>query len=325
MRVDKQMAPNDDDRGPRRGQRLVAIGECMLELSPADADHHRLGFGGDTLNTAVYLARLGVAVAYATALGDDPNSDQMVAAWQAEGIDTTLVVRLAGRLPGLYLIRNESDGERAFFYWRDQAAARQLFTGSHAAAVIDAVMGYDWLYLSGITLSIYDTAGRAALMDLLRCFRAAGGRVAFDSNYRPRGWPDAAAARQAMAAVLAHVDLALPTLEDEQALFGDTDAAACADRIARAGVAEVAVKQGARGCLIGTAGAARQVPVATPVAAIDTTAAGDAFNAGYLAARLAGLDAVAAAAAGQRLAMVVITQRGAIIPRDAMPGMAVTP
>ena len=291
----------------------------MMELSPADGQLLRLGYGGDTLNTAIYLARLGVSVDYATALGDDPYSDEMVAAWQAEGIGTRLVLRLPGHLPGLYLIRNGPGGERSFFYWRDRAAARRLFAGAHAATVAEAVLTYDWLYLSGITLSIYDARARAAVLDLLRRFRAAGGRVAFDGNYRPHGWPDAAVARQTIEAVLGLVDLALPTLDDEQALFGDRDAGACAARIASAGVAEVVVKQGPAGCLVHAGGTELGVPIDAPVDAVDTTATGDSFNAGYLAARLAGAAVVAAARAGHRLAAVVVTRRGAIIPPDAMP------
>ena len=111
--------------------RVAAIGECMLELTHRDARTLALGFGGDTLNTALYLARTAagreIAVDYVTALGDDPMSESMIAAWQAEGIGTSRVARLPRRLPGLYLIRTNDAGERRFFYWRSEAAVRSLF------------------------------------------------------------------------------------------------------------------------------------------------------------------------------------------------------
>lgn len=308
-------APPESGKPPR----LLSIGECMLELHAAGTDRYRLGFGGDTLNTAVYLARLGINADYATALGDDPYSDTMIAHWRAEGVGTERVVRLPGRLPGLYIIRNDAGGERAFFYWRGQAAARELFSGAHAAALIEHALAYDWLYLSGVTLSLYDATGTAALHALLRRFRDQGGRVAFDSNYRPRCWANEDAARRAFDAVCAQVDVALPSLEDEQALYGDADSADCADRLMQRGIAEIVIKRGSAGCLVCTAGHRRWLPIAAPVAAIDATAAGDAFNAGYLAARLRGADPIAAAWAGQRLAAAVVTHRGAIIPRTAMP------
>jgi 2-dehydro-3-deoxygluconokinase len=86
---------------------LAAIGECMLELSEHPDGRITRAFGGDTLNTAVYLARLGVPVDYITALGDDPWSEEMLAAWQAEGVGTASVLRLEGRLPGLYIIQTD--------------------------------------------------------------------------------------------------------------------------------------------------------------------------------------------------------------------------
>src|SRR6185369_1758625 len=98
---------------PRQsGQRIASIGECMIELSAtADGpDLRRLGFGGDTLNTATYLARLGVAVDYVTALGDDSYSARMLAGWRDEGIGTGLVGRLKGRAPGLYMIDLDPNG-----------------------------------------------------------------------------------------------------------------------------------------------------------------------------------------------------------------------
>ncbi len=300
--------------------RIAAIGECMLELS-GPPQSQRFGFGGDTLNTAIYLARLGAAVDYVTALGDDPFSDEMLAAWRQEQVGTGLVLRLAGRQPGLYIIRTGARGERSFYYWRDQAPARELFDRPEAAPIIAALPAYNWLYLSGITLSIYSPAGRAILHDVLTRQRAQGGLVAFDSNYRPRGWPRQAAAREAMAPLLARTDLALPTLEDEQALYGDRDAAACAARIAAMGVREVVVKQGDRGCLIHTEEGQIQVAAEPDRDALDTTAAGDSFNAAYIAARMAGKPPRQAAIAGHYLAATVIRYPGAIIPGDAMPAL----
>ena len=113
--------------------RVACIGECMVELSERPDGSLVRGFGGDTLNTALYLARLGVAVDYVTALGDDVWSDEMAAAWAREGIGLGQVRRLPGRMPGLYIIRTDPAGERSFHYWRERAAARDLFAGPGAA------------------------------------------------------------------------------------------------------------------------------------------------------------------------------------------------
>ena len=86
----------------------------MIELSELSDDRLTRTYGGDTFNTAVYLARLGVKVDYVTALGDDPFSDDMLTGWRREEVGTAHVLRLPGRLPGLYLIRRDARGERTF-------------------------------------------------------------------------------------------------------------------------------------------------------------------------------------------------------------------
>ena len=303
--------------------RIAAIGECMIELRDMGAAGLTMGFGGDSLNTAVYAARLGagagLSVDYLTALGNDPYSEQMLAFWRREGIGTALVRRLPDRLPGLYVIRTDDAGERSFYYWRSAAAARDRLLGNDGSRMIDALPDYDLIYLSGVTLSILDAASRARLLDGLGAARAAGAKIAFDSNYRRRGWADAGTARAAMEALLRCTDIALPSHEDGQALHGDGDLEQGAARMAGLGVPEVCITDGARGCLILREGHSHYEPVPAPVQAVDTTAAGDAFNAAYLVARLHGADAPAAARKAHLLAREVVRHHGAVIPLDAMP------
>lgn len=300
--------------------RIVAIGEGMIELRDLGGGRAELAFGGDTMNVAIYLARLGAPVDYATALGDDPYSDAMAASWAEEGVGIDLVRRVAGRVPALYAIRVDDRGERTFHYWRGESPARELFDGDAAESLAARLAGYDLVYLSGISLSLYGDAGRARLFAALDRAREAGARVVFDSNYRPRGWPEGAAeARAVFDRMLARTDIALPTLDDERALHGEEDAPTCAQRLRRAGVAEVVVKTGPDGCWIDGSDGALAVPVERRQTPVDTTAAGDSFNAGYLAARLTGASPADAALQGHRLAGTVVMHRGAIIPREAMP------
>jgi 2-dehydro-3-deoxygluconokinase len=300
--------------------RAASIGECMMELSPRPGGLFALGFGGDTLNTAVYMARLGTSVDYLTALGDDRFSERMIAAWRAEGVGVGQVRRLSARLPGLYLIETDERGERRFSYWRDRAPARELFGLPDTQAVVDAIAGYELVYLSGISLSLYGAEGRRTLMRALDAQRARGGRVAFDSNYRPRNWPDLESAREAMTELLKRADIALVSFDDERALWGDDAPIAAARRLAALGPAEVVVKNAADPAvvLVGKVSPELVVPE-SELKPVDTTAAGDSFNAAYLAARLNGVAPVEAARAGHHLAAAVIRHPGAIIPRQAMP------
>lgn len=299
---------------------VASIGECMIELAPREGGLYALGFGGDTLNTAVYMARLGIGVDYLTAMGDDPYSDCMIAAWAAEGVGVARVRRLEGRLPGLHLIETDAKGERRFFYWRDRAPARELFLLPDTPTLLDDIAGYELVYLSGISLSLYGEDGRAALIGALDELRRRGGKVAFDSNYRPRNWPDADAARAAMAELMRRADIALLSFDDEKSLWDDKSPEHTAKRAGELGPAEIVVKNGGGSAILALAGE-RMLSIAPEAQdrPRDTTAAGDSFNAAYLAARRAGAKPAEAARAGHRLAAAVIRHPGAIIPRHAMP------
>jgi 2-dehydro-3-deoxygluconokinase len=294
--------------------RIAVMGECMIELSELDERTMTLGYAGDVYNVAVSLARWGTEVALVSRLGDDHYSEAMLEAWRAEGLDTSLTDQLPGYAPGLYLIRTDATGERSFTYWRSASPARELLADDdHAEHVRAGLAGTDWLLLSGISLSLLSDAAHARLLELLDALD--GTRVAFDSNYRPAGWPAAALAAARMDDVLARATLALPTLDDEQALHGDADAEATVARLTALGVEEVVVKLGGEGALAGT----ELVGAEPGVEVLDTTGAGDAFDAAYLHARIAGLPPAAAAAEGNRLAATVLRHRGAIVPAEEMP------
>ncbi len=284
----------------------------MVELRELPSGLLQRSWGGDTLNTALYLARLGVTVDYVTALGDDAWSAEMLAAWREEGIGTALVQRLPGRLPGLYIIQTDPAGERRFQYWRDSSAARRLLDGLE----LRALAGFDVLYVSGITLSIFEPAARAVLLRALADARTRGATVVFDTNFRPRGWPDAAVAREAYAALFATAGIVLASMEDLTQLYG---ASAEAALLQHAGDTEIVLKLDAPACRVLHGGREWQVAAGPVAAVVDTTAAGDSFAAAYLAARLRGAAPDAAARAGHALAGAVVGHPGAIIPRTAMP------
>ena len=296
---------------------IVCAGECMLELSGGVGTAVRLAFGGDTFNTTLYLARLGLTPSYLTAVGCDPYSDAMLAAWREEGVRTDLVVRLPDRLPGLYAVHTTPRGERRFHYWRSESAARALFRSPECDRVLALASNAHLFYLSGITLSLYEPHERTLIRELAARVRARGGEVAFDPNYRPALWWSPHEARSAVEEIAPVVTTALPTLEDEQALWGDDRAEATAARWRAWGAREVVVKQGSQGARLFTAGLETHVPVPATIEAVDTTAAGDAFNAGYLACRTHHRLPLEAVRFAHELAGIVIQHPGAIAPRSA--------
>lgn len=294
---------------------ISVFGEPMLELSTSGAP--KLAYGGDTLNTAVYLTRLGAEVDFITALGVDDFSDDVIAFCEQEGIAVQHILRHPERLPGLYAIKTDAVGEKQFFYWRSNSAAKAFFDCPGAERTIADAEQADWLYLTGISLAILDEAGRARAIALAAEVRANGGQVAFDPNYRPRLWQSRSVAADTVKAVAKHVSLALPSLEDEIDLFGQTSPEEVFDFWRNAGAQDVALKSGAQGCFIlGERGVPELLQAATVERSIDTTGAGDSFNAALLHGLMSGHSLRVAATSAMQLAALVVRHRGAILPRD---------
>ena len=294
----------------------------MLELQGTPFGVMQQSYGGDTFNTAVYLSRCGgdaMSVHYATALGDDLLSAELLRRWALDRLQLGLVRRISGRLPGLYQIEVDAHGERRFSFWRDSSAAKAYFDTPSTPLEARATE-WDAFYFSGISLAILPVDGRERLFALAQALRARGATVVFDNNYRPKLWPDVEVARENFRRAFSVASVALITADDHQALFG----LRCLDAAVVAAQAlpspEIVIKRGSDPTLVRSPGSDEWQAVATePVkTVVDTTAAGDSFAAGYLSRRLRGDDVEQAAQFGNRLAARVIQHPGAVIPREAM-------
>lgn len=300
------------------GHGIAAIGECMLELSGQIGPSWRMGFAGDTFNTLWAMRALTEdrrAADYVSAFGDDPFSADQIAFLRGNGIGIGASPIIPGARPGLYAITLDG-AERSFTYWRADAAARQL--ARDPVALAKSLENRQLVYFSGITLAILEDASRHTLLKAIEGVRAKGCHIAFDPNYRPRLWPDIATARQAIDAALAVTDMALPTFPDEQALHGDASPLATAERLDKAGVGEIVVKDGEKPALVMHYRATVSVPAVHVAHPVDTTGAGDSFNGGYLAARLLGRAPAEAARMAHKVAAAVVQVRGALAPFETL-------
>ncbi|MBS9477573.1 sugar kinase [Ancylobacter sp. VKM B-3255] len=284
----------------------------MLELSEQQAPLWAMNVAGDTLNTAWHFKRLcgeRAEVAYFTGLGTDPFSARIESFIAGAGIETRFIRHEPSRGPGLYAI-SLRNGERSFTYWRDRSAAKLL---ADDEAALGAALGWaDMIYLSGITLAILSVGARERLMAALAAARRRGATVAFDPNIRPRLWEDADTMRRTIMQAAGGADIVLPSFEDEAQHFGDASLEACARRYDTDGDREIVVKNGGRDVAVRAGGRCTHHAMA-PITPVDTTGAGDAFNAGWLAARHEGLSPEDAVMRAHALATHVISHKGALV------------
>ncbi|MDE0850329.1 sugar kinase [Yoonia sp.] len=291
-------------------KRIVSIGECMVEMAPNGAPgSFGASFAGDTFNTAWYLAQLRPdwTVDYVTCIGTDTISDQMCAFMENSGVGTDHIGRLVDHTVGLYMVHLDQ-GERSFGYWRGQSAARQLMQQDGLVAL--AVTGADVIYVSGISIAILDEVGRTALRDTLMVARTNGAKIAFDPNLRPRLWVNTAAMCAAVMEFAAISDIVFPSHDEEAIYFGDANIAATKARYQNAGCTTIIVKNGGGEITFHADGHAGVFTPEMAKTVRDTTAAGDSFNAGFLASDG---DAAKRIAAGCALAGRVIQGAGALV------------
>lgn len=296
-------------------KKIVIFGECMVELVTANETQLTKSFAGDTYNTAVYLKRTAphVAVSYLTAIGEDFLSNELLFAMGNEQINTEQVYRSSQRNLGLYMVRTDPHGERTFAYWRANSAATQTIN-----AMTKAPENIDYFYFSGISVAILDEPQRIKLFELLATLRSKGCKVVFDPNYRPLLWASGDEAKVWMDKSYQMADIAFPGGDDHLALYGHVNTEEVLAHLGQFEVDEVVMKNGAVGVHIVNSDGHFIVPVQKVTNVVDTTAAGDAFNGGYLAARLSGQSVTDAASHGAIVAGTVIQHPGAIIPAEAL-------
>ena len=296
----------------------------MVELSGQPFTAMQQNYGGDSMNTAIYLKKLAgneVSVNYVTAMGTDPLSHALITKWQGHHINTDSVLLNHDKQPGLYMIQNDASGERTFQYWRSDSAAKYLVQHPDFNKVLTTLAQVDAIYLSGISLAILSEQDCHTLLSHLARLKQQGIKIIYDSNYRPALWSNKMHCHLANNKAYALADLALVTFDDEAQLWGDSSVAQCTERLHQQGAHEVIVKLGADGCQYSkkhtdnsiTVELFSTIKIATVV---DTTAAGDSFNAGFLAQWLTGQPIKQCAQAGNLLAAQVIQKRGAIVDID---------
>ena len=291
---------------------IAVIGEAMVELSD---NTDQLNFAGDSLNTAIYLKRelhnKKNTVAFFSALGNDLNSEKMIKFIESEGLTTNFIERRVNSGPGKYKIVTDKKGERNFHYWRDESAAKTLFS-KPCAVKFQNLLEFDLVYITGISIAILPRKIQENLLHFFSEFKQKGGLIAFDSNYRKTLWKSKKAARIMIKKYWQIADIALPSLDDEKDIFDLNTQDDVVNNLKQLGVKFGALKRGSKGpySLTDNTNSFKYTIVTNTK---DTTAAGDSFNGAYLASLINGSSQDISLIKGHKLASRVIQNFGAII------------
>jgi 2-dehydro-3-deoxygluconokinase len=294
---------------------IVAFGEPLVEFTAEDRgplgaiQTFRRGWGGDTSNAAVAAARLGVSVGYVTRLGSDEFGRSFLALWREEGVDTSRVVVDPEAFTGVYFVAFEQDGAHDFTYYRQGSAASRLHAGDLDP---DYLAGARILHTSGITQAISDSS-RAATKEALTAARARNVAISYDANIRPKLAP-LATLRETFESTVTLADIVFASDEDVRHLYGEVPLDHAVGGIVSRGPQLVVVKARDRGCLVADADGRRDTVPAFPVRPVDSTGAGDAFDAAFLVRWLEGGPPKDAAEFANAVAALTTSGLGAVAP-----------
>ena len=285
---------------------ILCLGEAMVEFNQSNSDgSFVLGFGGDTSNVAIAVARSGAQAGYVTAVGADMFGDRLLDLWARENVDIRGVLRREDAPTGVYFVTHGPQGHQ-FSYLRKGSAASLMQPADLPRGLIE---GAKFLHVSAISQAISQTAAETVLA-AIGMARKAGVSVCYDTNLRLKLWP-LEKARGVIHEAMRLAQIARPSLEDARLLTGLEAPDAIADFYLKLGVDIVALTMGGAGVLLATPKKRERFqPLA--VNFVDATGAGDTFSGAFLARLSKGDDAFAAAGYANAAAALSTTRHGAV-------------
>ncbi|TAM66274.1 MAG: sugar kinase [Microbacteriaceae bacterium] len=287
----------------------------MALVAPAKAEplatarDIRLHAGGAESNVASHLAEMGIATAWASALGDDALGHRVCQSVRRHGVDTRWVGFDPNAPTGVYF---KDPGRGVLYYRRDSAASRMSPATVASIPLEDAEI----VHVSGITPALSDSC--AALVEaVFERVAESSAILSFDVNYRRALWAEGVAGT-VLRSLANRADLVFVGLDEAQVLWGCRTA-----EDVRALLPEperLVVKDGSVGATEFTGGDSVFVP-AIPTDVVEAVGAGDAFAAGYLAALLRGEPALDRLRSGHERARLVLLSTSDFID-EAITGKA---
>jgi len=297
---------------------LIGMGEILIDFVAAeygsyiDVKLFQKCFGGAPMNTIVGAARLGLRTGVVTAVGEDPFGMFLIRELEDNGVDTSYVKIKKGMRTTISFVANEPEtGERTFIFYRKPWVSG---TADSSLSIEDIDMNYisraKILHISGFSLS-QNPSGRV-ILEAVKQARSLGIRISFDPTLRLDVWRSAETIKRVYRKALRLSNIATFSLEESAFIFGTENPEKVAEKAFKYGVDIVGVKMGSKGAFLQMKTGEKEHLPAFKVKAIDTTGAGDGWNAGLLTGLVREWDLHTCLLVANAVGALVVTKRGAI-------------
>ena len=297
---------------------VVGIGEVLIDFvatkpgSYLDVPAFQKCFGGAPMNTLVGAARLGLKTGAITAVGEGPFGKFLIRELQKNGVDTSQVKIKKGMRTTISFVANEPEtAERTFIFYR-----KPWVTGTADSSLsigdldLDYISDANILHVSGFSLS--QNPSRKTILSAVKHARSSDVRVSFDPTLRLDVWNSIRTIRRIYGEILRMSDIATFSREEASFIFGTSDPEKAAAKALRYGIEVVGMKMGAEGAFLQRRTGEKVMLPAFKVRAVDTTGAGDGWNAGLLVGLIKGWDLRTCLSVANAVGALVVTKHGAI-------------
>ena len=291
---------------------VCSIGEAMIEISNIKNSFYNQSFAGDTLNFCNYLDKKKLNAFFLSAIGKSEINQSLLDFVKSKNISTKYIKQINQFEIGLYLIKNKDNGEKQFFYWRDESAAKQYFNNIDFLNLYKELKNFDYIYFSGITLSIIHISKLNNFIKLLKLLKRKKVKIVFDFNIRPSRW-NKKNLNIFLDSVLKFVDICFLSGEDMNNWKNKNNIKSHEQIVRKYKIKHSIFRKNAKFTYVFLNKTRYVFRNKLLKKVVDTSGAGDGFNAAYLSNFIVNNDPVLALKAGSSLGSKIVMKKGAIV------------
>ena len=292
---------------------FCSIGECMIEIANTKNNHFIQSFAGDTLNFSAYLDKKKIKVDYLTSIGKSKINKNLFDIFRLKKISPKLVNIHKDKESGLYLIKNYKNGEKQFYYWRDNSAAKDYLNNLNYNKLISKFTKYDYVYFSGITLALLSKEKRMNFYEFIKVIKQKNIKIVFDLNIRLNRWSNKLQLNKTLNLFLPLVSILFGTGEDMKNWKNNDNVIFFNKIINKNNIQHAVYRKNAsyNYAFINNKHFTNINKIRNTI--IDSSGAGDGFNAAYISEFVTTQNAIKSLKAGHNMGLKVVMKKGAII------------